>query len=122
MTTPKTPDKLSVILKSFDEKIKPMFAEEATICKKCGHLADSHYWNGGGDYSHAGYDTCRVDGCGCVDYDVDKDFETVVTGYSEGQLTIIKDFITTVYNQGLAEGREEAINFVEEFMDEIVKQ
>jgi hypothetical protein len=54
------------------EEDKP--EEEMLICRKCGHLADSHYWNGGGRVEASGYDSCRVDGCGCCDYDEKTDF------------------------------------------------
>jgi ssDNA-binding Zn-finger/Zn-ribbon topoisomerase 1 len=70
-------------LEEFDKRFKDDFAIVSLRCNKCGHTKDSHYWNGGGFQECAGYDTCKVDGCGCVDYDENTDFTEVIDGYSK---------------------------------------
>ena len=93
----------------FDKQFKEYFAYWATICQLCKHFSMSHYWNGGGNPEYSGYDQCTVDDCECIDYDQDKDFVDVITGYKP-KVDEIKTFISAEKNLLL----DQAIEVVEQ--------
>lgn len=48
------------------EVIDEASAYNVEVCSACGHLKRNHWWNGGGNPYHSGYDQCLVEDCDCV--------------------------------------------------------
>ena len=109
MTPEKTHDSLrEEIFKRFEENHKDYFAKYSIDFIKCHHTKDSHYWNGGGRVENSGYDTCRIDNCGCVDYDEHNDFIEKVIGYKEKYDDIklfISQSLTQVHDSAYSDGK-----------------
>lgn len=49
-----------------EETLQPIFSNEVLRCADCHHIADSHYWNGGGNQANSGYDACKTAECNCT--------------------------------------------------------
>jgi hypothetical protein len=83
------------IEKEFDEKFSRYFAVSYLTCKKCGHIKESHCWDGSGRWEYSGYDKCREEGCDCTDYDIIADFEEKIYDYNDGYEEV-KSFIRKI--------------------------
>ena len=80
------------------EILSPIFTSEWVRCKKCGHSAESHYWNGGGRVEYSGYDSCLADGCKCVYDEKETEILPVVAEEAlKGYIEELESYINSHY-------------------------